>query len=116
MNVKAIESGYARAIIAFVTVVLLSVIVAGCGGGGGEGGGGGDKEPPGITYSGNKDQAVIDATNAAMLVTNVIGGSDPSAAVFGKSFSQETPIETAIPARQLVRYLRNTILRRQTHK
>ncbi len=73
------------------TVVIALTLVA-CGGGGG-GGSGGDSS---ISYTGSKDQAVIDTTNAKTMAESSVGGSQ-TGVVFGvESDNQESQANLTI--------------------
>ncbi len=69
-----------------ITALSLAGTIAACGGSGGDGGGnsgggsGGGGATP-LSYSGKTTPAAITTTNAAQLTANVVGGTNPTAAV-----------------------------------
>jgi hypothetical protein len=70
---------FTGSIVLRTAALLLSAALAACSGGGGGGGGGGGSTAP-LVYTGNTSAANISGTNAALLVANVVGGSDASGA------------------------------------
>ena len=68
--------------LAAVSLSSAVLLLAGCGGGGGGGGGAVGGSTP-VTYTGNSNAAVVSATNASALVTNVFGSSDTAVIIGG---------------------------------